>query len=162
METDCPLPIPMHRPYITLDSRHDRPLPFRRALGKVTELTAENSTPYKLPTKHELSAFEGLPFEIRERIYMYLGLETNDKNGSRLVGSRHVKFFRDDRPWRSRFPEINKDVDPVCLYISRSIRKEVLDLLFGKVIVSFHFYLSDRKIYFDNWDNLYEPESELP
>jgi hypothetical protein len=71
MDTDYGLPIPMHRPYISLDAAEDTPLPFRRRLEQVTELTAENSTPYQIPKERRLSAFEKLPFEIHEQIYFY-------------------------------------------------------------------------------------------
>jgi hypothetical protein len=69
MDTDYELPIPMHRPLITLDSGFDTPLPFRYRLKQVTQLTAESSTPYQLPKERRLSRFEKLPFEVREQVY---------------------------------------------------------------------------------------------
>jgi hypothetical protein len=161
METDHPLPVPMHRPYITLNPQHDTPLPFRRVLGQVTELTAENSTPYKPLTKHELSTFERLPLEIRERIYMYLGIYSCHSSLGQMVGPRDVEILRCDRPWQFKCRRDNENADPVCLYINHSIREEVLDVLFGKVTAEFHFYLSDRKIYRDNWHS-WAQNAKLP
>jgi hypothetical protein len=46
MDTDYGLPIPMRRPFISLDATKDTPLPFRCHLERVTKLTAEKSTPY--------------------------------------------------------------------------------------------------------------------
>jgi hypothetical protein len=46
MVTDHDLPIPMHHTFITLDARFNGPLPVRRRLDQVTELTAENVIPY--------------------------------------------------------------------------------------------------------------------
>ncbi|KAF2824228.1 hypothetical protein CC86DRAFT_52253 [Ophiobolus disseminans] len=71
MDTDCNLPVPMHRPFFTPDPRYDQPLPFRKNLAQVTELTAENSTPYQLSKQRQLSGFERLPFEpFLNAIYM--------------------------------------------------------------------------------------------
>jgi hypothetical protein len=63
MDTDCELPVPMHRLFITLDQNYDSPLPFRYQLRQVTELTAENATPYSLPKERRLSRFDKLPAE---------------------------------------------------------------------------------------------------
>jgi hypothetical protein len=71
MDTDYGLPIPMYRPFIMVDPRFDSPLPFRCCLNQVTELTAENSTPYQLPKEQRLSRLEKLPFEVREQVYHY-------------------------------------------------------------------------------------------
>jgi hypothetical protein len=72
MDTDYGLPVPMHRPFITLDDQYDEPLPFRCRLKQVTELTAENSSQYTLPKKRCPSRLEKLPSEIRRKIYEYL------------------------------------------------------------------------------------------
>jgi hypothetical protein len=71
MDTDYGLPIPMYRPFIMVDPRFDSPLPFRCCLNQVTELTAENSTPYQLSKEQRLSKLEKLPFEVREQVYHY-------------------------------------------------------------------------------------------
>ena len=75
MDTEYPLPVSMHRPFITLESQHDTLLPFRRGLKQVTEIIAENSAPYSLPKPQHLSRFESLPTEIRMRMYTFLGVE---------------------------------------------------------------------------------------
>ncbi|KAH3915615.1 hypothetical protein HBH56_077190 [Parastagonospora nodorum] len=69
MDTDYGLPVSMHRPFVTLDEQYDEPLSFRRRLKQVTELTAENSSPYTLPKRRCLSRLEKLPSEIRRKIY---------------------------------------------------------------------------------------------
>ncbi|KAF1913223.1 hypothetical protein BDU57DRAFT_532295 [Ampelomyces quisqualis] len=71
MDTDHGLPIPIHRPFITLDTHYDSPLPFRKHLKQTTQLSAENSTPYQIPKKRRLSSSEKLPLEVRHRIYAF-------------------------------------------------------------------------------------------
>jgi hypothetical protein len=73
MDSECPLPIPMDRPYLIDDARYDTPLPFRP--DQATELTAENSSLYSLPKPFRPSMLERSPYEIREQIYGRLGIE---------------------------------------------------------------------------------------
>jgi hypothetical protein len=74
IDTDYELPVPMHRLFITLDQNYDSPLLFRYRLRQVTELTAENATPYSLPKERRLSRLEKLPVELPEYIYGYLNI----------------------------------------------------------------------------------------
>jgi hypothetical protein len=65
IDTDCGLTILIHRPFITLDEHYDLPLPFRKQLKQVTELSAENSTLNPPPKERKISGFEKLPLEIQ-------------------------------------------------------------------------------------------------
>jgi hypothetical protein len=82
----------------------DVALPVRR--HQFTELSAENSAPYKL-SKSKLSHFERLPFEVREQIYGYLGLPLlghaycDTWNASKGDTDSHLRFSWDS--WRTGY-----------------------------------------------------------
>lgn len=61
MDTEYGLPIPMYRPFISPDASYDSPRPCRKDLKQVTELNAEDSTPYEVPKDRQLSAFDNCP-----------------------------------------------------------------------------------------------------
>lgn len=157
METDYDLPVPTHRPFITLEARYDAPLPFRRELKQVTELTAENSTPYMLPRKYEPSQFELLPYIVRERVYMYLGVSSKEEldvpvdDPGDCDDSPDYFFFSTHRT-RMKSPVVpsRKYFEPSILYLNRSTRAETLDILFRKVDVRFAHHLSNGKIFWSN------------
>ena len=65
MDTDYGLPIPMHRAWAHADPAQDNLLPFRHQLDQVTELTAENSTPYRISEPEPHSKLESLPLDVR-------------------------------------------------------------------------------------------------
>jgi hypothetical protein len=140
MDTDYGLPVPMHRPFITLDEQFDSPLPFRRRLEQVTELTAENAAPYQLPKQQRLSAFERIPFEIREQIYGYLGIRS-----AQWLRPNCCILFQHDR---------NQVVSTEGISgVNRNIRQEVLDIFVRKPEMCFKYPLSDRKLFYNNWHN---------
>lgn len=157
MDTEFPLPVPMHRPFITLDPQYDEPLPFRRALKKVTELNAENAIPYKLPKSRPMSRLELLPFEIRQRIYAYVGFDPRYWRYEDYSYERSYEF------WRQQFTEYivcacstqrrdiaysfgNWDLLEVVanvlslLHVNRGFRAQLLDLMLHGQTVKFKHY----------------------
>lgn len=70
MDTECGLPIPIHRTIAYAGPQQVIPLPLRHNLDQITEISTENSAPYTSPTP--LSRLEILPFEIRLMIWSYL------------------------------------------------------------------------------------------
>jgi hypothetical protein len=144
MDTDYPLPIPIHRPYLIEDTRYDKPLPFRHHLKQVTKLTAENSTPYSLPKISQLSLFEQLPYDVREHIYDIFGAEfENDEEYDRPC-TRY-----DERLWYRQFPSLDGSI----LSFNHNIRTEVLNIMSRRHAnspIRLDFHLSDRKIFFNN------------
>jgi hypothetical protein len=144
MDTDYGLPVPMHRPFITLDEQSDSQLPFRRRLEQVTELTAENATPYQLPKQQRLSAFECLPYEVREQIYGYLGIIPVNRS-QRNRSTTSVILYKHDR---------NQYIcNRGMLGVNRNIRQEVLSTFVLKLEMCFEYPLSDRKVFYNNWHN---------
>jgi hypothetical protein len=138
MDTDYDLPVPMHRPFIHATSQYDSPLPFRRELEQVTELTAENSAPYtpKPPPKPR-STFESLPYEIRQVIWGHLGIENNAR-----VLERRDDFIEGNVPTSSNYrfshtparqsdwTDCDRDTVRSVTSLCTSLRHEVLDILF--------------------------------
>jgi hypothetical protein len=154
MDTDYELPIPMHRPFITLDSQFDTPLPFRSRLKQVTQLTAENSTPYQLPKERRLSRFEELPFEVREQVYNNTISQSYAFSRSEyLVDIKYALGHTVHCEWHA--PVFNNfDSIQGLLRVNRSLRQEVLDVLLDKTVASFSHPLRDKKMFYDNWHNL--------
>lgn len=144
MDTDYDLPVPMHRPVIMLNAQYDEPLPFRRSLNQVTELNAENSTPYTLPKNRPLSRLESLPTEIRGRIYGYLGIPPKElfhNPSGNSKGLYLVEYFEYERPWYSHTWAFNER--RILLRLNRKVRSEVLDLLYRGVAAVFKHRLSN-------------------
>jgi len=155
MDTDYGLPVPMHRSIISMDPRYDEPLPFRRCLKQVTELTAENATPYQLPKKFQLSGFERIPYEIREQIYGYLGISSGGRPLDYpcvVMGMMSSDYnYRWVRSYIRCFPP---HYESGVLGVNSKIRREVLDILFCKIVAVVRYPLSNRKMFYDNWHNV--------
>ena len=155
MDTDYPLPAPMHRPFLALDPQYDALLPCRRSLKQAIELNAENSIPYQLPRARPLSRLELLPFEIRERIYGYLGVIFGGYHTGTSLAipdcSKSIEFCSYDAAWHMFTPTTQWIFEYSILYLNHQIRAEVLDLLFRGMSVTFKYHLSDRKIFSNNW-----------
>ena len=157
MDTDYDLPIPTHRSCVRDDPQHDKPLPFRYQLQKVTGLTAENSTPFTLPKQR--SQLESIPVELRRMIWGFLGLEGNNKPLQSGFGSTdwygpastNELFYGHDSAWHPDFT--TSDGNEVLVFrkamaINKNIRSELLDILFEGARVRIRHHLSDRKIFF--------------
>ncbi|KAF2035178.1 hypothetical protein EK21DRAFT_107303 [Setomelanomma holmii] len=154
MDTEYGLPVPMHRPFVTLDSQFDAQLPFRRRLKQVTELTAENAIPYELPKPRISSRLERLPYEVRERIYGYLDIVCY-----KTFHVENESFDNKDNlsgPWKRRFMHFlfysyetakfgsNPDItmpDKDLFGVNRSLRDEVLEIVYRNIVVAFPFPL---------------------
>jgi hypothetical protein len=150
MNTDHPFPVPMHRPSITLDSQYDKPLPFRRTLEQVTELNAETAIPYKMPAERRLSNFERLPFEIRQRIYNYLGYSlanmTHDWQ-KRAEDYRPRPFFYRGWAISDNVFDILGEFEKNMLYLNRNLRDEALDIVFRHAEAKLDYCLSEKRIF---------------
>lgn len=155
MDTDYGLPIVMHRPFIGLNPDYDTPLPFRKDLGQVTELNAENSTPYQLPKARQVSKFERLPLEVRVKIYEYCEY----CNESDANNHNSFWFFHHYDGWKDRLFRYKSGPGHPhrhnLLYVSRQIQEELWDHTLREATVEFHHPLSDRKIFWNIWDNLF-------
>jgi hypothetical protein len=151
MDTDYELPIPIHRLFITLDAKHDSPLPFRRHLNQVTKLSAETATPYLLPKERSLSRFENLPVELREHVYSYLGIYTTASTWDARdpTDTMTSLLSSDSFDWQ------NLEAVYGLLSSNRSLRREILNILNSKAVVTFKYTLSDKRIFYDNWHNVY-------
>jgi hypothetical protein len=141
MDSDYGLPVPMHRPIITLGEQFDSPLPFRRRLEQVTELTAENATPYQLPKEQRLSAFERLPYEVREQIYGYLGIESAEWPMC-SCGFRCIMLYNYECQERAESKGMLKT--------NRNIRHEVLDIILQKANLSLVYPVNNKKIIYSS------------
>ncbi|KAJ4363058.1 hypothetical protein N0V83_010176 [Neocucurbitaria cava] len=170
MDTEFPLPVPMHRPFITLDPQYDEPLPFRRALKKVTELNAENAIPYKLPKSRPMSRLELLPLEIRQRIYAYVGF---DPRYWRYEGIEYESWrgsftnyiscacstrrsCLSTRSWLERDWKIRSRYEINLLHINHGLRAEFLDLMLRGQTVKFKPIL--RNEWFDEVESMSHSE----
>lgn len=164
MNTDYDLPIPMHRPFIDLTAYFDTPLPFRKSLKQVTEVSVEKSMPYHLssPNAHRSSRLEQLPLEIRRIIY---GL-FNDLRRT-LPGSSPKRFdFRDyECTWPLSLRRDNAETfrgGGSLLCVSRQIRADILDLMLRDAVVEFRHPLSEKKIFRNNWHKIYGANPTIP
>lgn len=149
MDTDHGLPIPMHRPFITLDDQYDEPLSFRRRLEQVTELTAESSSPYTLPKKRCLSRLEKLQFEIREQICCYVNIYPYKSFEHWLLKTGLISIQSHQTPWFN---------DPYCCFddevglyrTNRNLRQELLEISLLNRAVSFQHPLNAKKLFYNN------------
>lgn len=150
MDTDYGLPIPTHRPFITLDDQYDEPLPFRR-LEQVTELTAENSSPYTLPKKRCLSRLEQLPLEIREQIYGYVAVYPYELSVHWPLYKGPISISSHQTPWFDA-TYCGPDENSGLYRANRNLRQELLKISLLNRDISFQHPLSAKKLFYNNWN----------
>jgi hypothetical protein len=113
-------------------------------------LSAKNSAPYQLPKQQRLSGLERLPFEVRERIYSYLGISSGEWSNGKSAIPREANFIWQTQTWA----HWGSDFEHSLLGVSHTLRAEVLDILFFKVVAVFRYALSERKIFYNGWANV--------
>lgn len=164
MDTDYGLPIPMHRPFIDMTADFDTLLPFRKSLKQVTEISAENSMPYQLPTPrtHRSSKLEKLPLEIRHTVY---GLFDDLWRCQPRSTIKRFDFRDYDCIWPLSLRRDNAESfggGGSLLCVSRQIRAEIIDLMLRDAEVEFRHPLSNKKIFRNNWHKIYGADPNTP
>jgi hypothetical protein len=109
------------------------------------QLSAENSTPYKLPKERPISGFEKLPLEILHRIYdLSGGVSVRDIRIQYVLGqwcgdSQHEDTYEDYRNGHG------------LQLVSRQVRADVMAVVFSGVTVILIYPLSGWNIFRENW-----------
>ncbi|PSN59626.1 hypothetical protein BS50DRAFT_594479 [Corynespora cassiicola Philippines] len=170
MSADHPIPIPVLRPEITLNSRHDVLHQKRYDCPGYRHEYDDVPVPNRF---HRLkrcqpSRFEQLPYEIREKIYRHLGLPVRGKiSGPMLTSISEGKYQSPARFTFDHdiFPGMIRSSDMInarnMLYLNKSIREDIFQNANPYINASFSYPLNERIRYHRYIDEKYEDVETL-